>query len=32
MWNSIACRKRYLDDRLAEAVDADIEAVVLLGG
>ncbi|WP_067900440.1 SAM-dependent methyltransferase [Nocardia vaccinii] len=31
LWNSIACRKRYIDDRLAEAIDAGIEAVVLLG-
>ncbi len=31
LWNSIACRKRYIDDRLTEAIDAGIEAVVLLG-
>ncbi|MGF6887686.1 methyltransferase (TIGR00027 family) [Nocardia sp. GAS34] len=31
LWNSIACRKRYFDDRLAEATDEGIEAVVLLG-
>lgn len=31
LWNSIACRKRYLDDRLAAVLDDGIEAVVLLG-
>ncbi len=31
LWNSIACRKRYLDDRLTEALDEGIEALVLLG-
>jgi methyltransferase (TIGR00027 family) len=31
LWNSIACRKRYLDDRLTEALDDGIEALVLLG-
>jgi O-methyltransferase involved in polyketide biosynthesis len=31
LWNAIACRKRYLDDRMAEAITDGIEAVVLLG-
>jgi methyltransferase (TIGR00027 family) len=30
-WASLISRKRYIDDRLAEAVEAGIEAVVILG-
>jgi methyltransferase (TIGR00027 family) len=30
LWADIACRKRYVDDNLAEAID-DIDAVVVLG-
>lgn len=31
LWGSFLCRKRYADDRLAEAVDDGIEQVVVLG-
>ncbi|WP_216902109.1 SAM-dependent methyltransferase [Nocardia alni] len=31
LWNAIACRKRYLDDRTAEALADGVAAVVLLG-
>ncbi|MEO6086527.1 MAG: SAM-dependent methyltransferase [Umezawaea sp.] len=31
MWAGMLCRKRYIDDRLAAAVDVGVEAVVILG-
>jgi len=31
MWSGFMCRKRYIDDKVAEAVDAQVEAVVNLG-
>lgn len=31
MWNSLACRKRYLDDLTTSAIDAGLDAVVVLG-
>jgi methyltransferase (TIGR00027 family) len=31
MWSGFMCRKRYIDDKLAEAVGAQTEAVVNLG-
>lgn len=30
-WASLICRKRYIEDRLAEAVESGIETVVILG-
>ena len=30
LWAIIACRKRYIDDKLAEALN-DVDAVVMLG-
>jgi len=31
VWGGVLCRKRYIDDRLLEAVRADIGALVILG-
>jgi len=31
VWGGIACRKRYIDDRLIEALGSEIDAVVNLG-
>jgi len=31
VWGGVLCRKRYIDDRLLEALDAGIQAVVILG-
>ncbi|WP_405488169.1 SAM-dependent methyltransferase [Nocardia sp. NBC_00511] len=31
IWNSLACRKRYFDDRTGAAIAAGIESVVVLG-
>jgi methyltransferase (TIGR00027 family) len=31
IWGAVLCRKRYIDDRLLEAVSAGIQAVVILG-
>ncbi len=31
VWGSILCRKRHIDDRLAEAVDSQVETMVNLG-
>ncbi|WP_405954915.1 SAM-dependent methyltransferase [Streptomyces phaeochromogenes] len=31
MWASFLCRKRYIDDKLLEAVEAGIDATVILG-
>jgi methyltransferase (TIGR00027 family) len=31
VWGGVLCRKRYIDDRLLEAVGAGIQAVVILG-
>jgi len=31
MWSGFLCRKRYIDDRVTEAVDAQVETVVNLG-
>jgi len=31
VWAGVLCRKRYIDDRLLEALDAGIQAVVILG-
>ena len=30
-WDGLACRKRYFDDTVAEALDAGAEAIVVLG-
>ena len=30
LWANLACRKRFIDDKLTEALD-DIDAVVILG-
>jgi len=31
IWAGMACRKRYIDDKVAEAVKAGVDAVVILG-
>ena len=31
LWNSIMCRKRYIDERVIDATDRQIEAIVNLG-
>jgi methyltransferase (TIGR00027 family) len=31
VWGGVLCRKRYIDDKLLEAVNAGIQAVVILG-
>ena len=31
VWGSVLCRKRYIDDKLLEAVSAGLQAVVILG-
>jgi methyltransferase (TIGR00027 family) len=31
IWAGMACRKRYIDERVREAIDAGVDAVVILG-
>jgi O-methyltransferase involved in polyketide biosynthesis len=31
IWGSIACRKRYIDEKVREALDHGVDAVVILG-